>query len=88
VNSFTSITASLEDIEIVQWVPPPRTIAEPLIEYSHSVSVLLAAQPSIAPTLLDIQLSTALMLTFSVETMALIAISTCLGDLPLEAANL
>jgi hypothetical protein len=45
---------SLEDMEIVQWVPPPRTAAEPLVQHSHSatipsVSALPAAQPSAAP---------------------------------------
>jgi hypothetical protein len=45
---------SLEYMEIVQWAPPPRTAAEPLVEHSHSatipsVSALPAAQPSAAP---------------------------------------
>ena len=70
---------SPEDMEIVQWVPPPRTAAEPLVEHSHSVSSL-PAQPLVAPifsqevrdrtfsTLPNIQPS-APMLTFSEETM-------------------
>ncbi|PVH69165.1 hypothetical protein DL98DRAFT_541837 [Cadophora sp. DSE1049] len=45
---------SAEDMEIVQWVPPPQTIAGPLVEPSHSAvipsaSALPAAQPPAAP---------------------------------------
>jgi len=45
---------SAEDMEIVQWVPPPQTIADPLVEPSHSAvipsaSTLPAAQPSATP---------------------------------------
>jgi hypothetical protein len=41
-------------MEIVQWVPPPQTAAEPLVQHSHSATIpsasaLPAAQPSAAP---------------------------------------
>jgi len=39
---------SLEDLEIVQWVPPPRTAAEPLVQHSHSATILSVSAPPAA----------------------------------------